>query len=51
VSANNVPKNNHLKDIENPVFTCPNCQTEKFDTQRKMIEHALPCKRGELKND
>lgn len=31
-----------------PVYTCPNCKTETFDTQTQMINHALPCKRGEL---
>lgn len=31
-------------------YVCPSCKTAKFDTQRKLIEHALPCKRGELSN-
>ena len=30
-------------------YRCPSCNEATFDTQRKLIEHALPCKRGELK--
>lgn len=51
MSANNVPKDNHLKDVKNPVFTCPNCSVEKFATQREMIQHALPCKQGNLNKE
>lgn len=46
--SNNVEKNSHLKSVEKPVWTCPNCKTEKFDSQRAMIQHALPC-RQEIK--
>lgn len=34
-----------------PTWTCPNCKEAKFDTQNKMIQHALPCKRGELDDE
>ena len=43
-----VDGNPALRGVESPVWTCPNCLTEKFDSQRKLIQHALPCKRGEL---
>lgn len=32
--------------VQKPVWTCPNCQVEKFDSQRAMIQHALPCKQS-----
>lgn len=37
-------KDNHLKDIKTPKWTCPNCKEAAFDSQRAMIQHALPCK-------
>lgn len=46
MSTNDVPKDRHLEGIEKPQWTCPNCKTEKFDSQRLMIQHALPCKQG-----
>lgn len=39
------------KGMEKPHYICPSCNTATFDSQRKLIEHALPCKRGELKNE
>lgn len=35
--------------VAKPSWTCPNGCGEKFTSQRSMIQHALPCKRGELK--
>lgn len=37
-----------LRGVEKPVWTCPNCKVEKFNSQRELINHALPCKRGEF---
>ena len=34
-----------------PVWTCPNCRTETFDSQRLMIQHALPCKQTRKADD
>ena len=28
-----------------PSWTCPNCNVLKFDSQNKMVQHALQCKR------
>jgi len=41
-----VSNNNHLKDIKKPEWSCPNCLTEKFSSQRAMVQHALSCKQG-----
>lgn len=43
-TMSNVQKPKEFK----PQYTCPNGCGEKFDTQNKLIQHALPCKRGEL---
>lgn len=44
MSSNDVPKDSHLSSIDKPTWTCPNCREAKFDSQRLMIQHALPCK-------
>lgn len=37
-----------LKGVDKPKFVCPSCNEATFSTQRELISHALPCKRGEF---
>ena len=46
-NPNKVPADAYLRG-EAPKFTCPTCGKTDFARQRELIEHALPCKRGEL---
>lgn len=30
--------------VKKPEWTCPNCKAVKFDSQNKMVQHAIQCK-------
>lgn len=33
-----------MTQVRKPEWTCPNCKVVKFDSQNKMVQHAIQCK-------
>lgn len=50
MSINDVPADRYLNG-EKPKFTCDTCGRTDFKRQFDFINHALPCKRGELSGE